>query len=117
MILQDTMMQLDGNRMGTAIMSFSKPYRQTEPKGAGGLRGAVLSFKGGFGADVLEGTPCAKGGYFVIRKGPTVPRPDFPLRPSSNAFLTKLHGHPNKGAYELRIGVRTTTTNYEKGVN
>jgi hypothetical protein len=70
---------------------------------AGDLRGAV--------------TPCARGGYFVIRKGPTVPRPDFPLRPSSNAFLTKLHGHPNKGAYELRIGVRTTTTNYEKGVN
>jgi hypothetical protein len=111
------MMQLDGDRMGTAIMSFPKPYRQTEPKYAGGLRGAVLSFERGFGADVLESTPCAREGYFVIRKGSTGTRLDSLLRLSSNAFLTKLHGHPNKGPYELRIGVRSATTNYEKGAN
>jgi hypothetical protein len=66
------MIQLDGNRIGTAMMSFSKPYRQTEPNYAGGLRRAVLSFERGFGAAVLEGTPCARGDNFVIRKGSTV---------------------------------------------
>jgi len=82
----------------------------------GGLRGAVLSFERGFGADVLEGTPCARRGNFVIRKGSTGTRLDSLLRLSSNAFLTKLHGNPKVRAYEIRIGVRTTTTNYEKGV-
>jgi hypothetical protein len=83
---------------------------------AGGLRGAVLSFKGGFGADVL-GHPLRQRGYFVIRKGSTVARLDSLLRSSSNAFLTKLHGNPNKGPYEIRMTVTTPSTNYERGVN
>jgi hypothetical protein len=81
-------------------MSVSKPYRQTEPKYAGGPPGCGAFLERGFGADVLEGTPCAREGYFVIRKGSTGTRLDSLLRLSSNAFLTKLHGNPNKGPYE-----------------
>jgi hypothetical protein len=84
---------------------------------AGGLRGAALSFKGGFGADVLEGTPCAREGYFVIRKGSTGTRLDSLLRLSSNAFLINLQGNPKVGAYEIRITVATPSTNYERGSN
>jgi hypothetical protein len=53
------MMQFDGDRMGRQLMSFSKAYRRTESKYAGGLRGAALSFEGDL---VLKfwGTPCAR---------------------------------------------------------
>jgi len=109
------MIQLDGDRIGTAMMSFSNPYRQIQTQYAGGLRGAVLSFEGGFGADVLEGTPCARGGNFVIRKASTVARLGSLLRLSSNAFLIKVQSNPKVGAYEIRITAITLSTNYERG--
>ena len=55
-------------------------------------------------------------GNFVIRKGSTLIRVDSPIRSSFNAEKITIPNHPQLGVYEIRMVVRSTTTNYEKGV-
>jgi hypothetical protein len=54
-------------------------------------------------------------GNFVIRKGSTVIGPDSPIRSSFNAEKITIPNHPELGVYEIRMTVRSTTTNYEEG--
>ena len=63
----------------------------------------------------METTFYTRWGNFVIRKGSTVIEPDSPIRSSFNAEKITIPKHPQLGVYEIRMAVRSTTTNYEKG--
>ena len=63
----------------------------------------------------METTFCTRWGNFVIRKGSTVIKPDSPIRTSFNAEKITIPNHPQLGVFEIRMAVRCTTTNYEKG--
>ena len=54
---------------------------------------------------------------FVIRRGSPTTRVEVLLRSSFNAEKLKYQRPSQLGVYEIRMTVRTTTTNYEKGVN
>jgi len=55
-------------------------------------------------------------GNFVIRKGSIVIESASRIRSSFNAEKITIPNHPELGVYEIRMAVRSTTTNYEKGV-